>query len=103
MLFSLLQGEISQEDYTNYNNIKIINVNLPRRIYGFVFSYRNINIIIINKYLSERKKKETLIHEFAHIELNHIDKLILDFKIEGIEDEADKYVEYLIKSVKEEC
>lgn len=99
MLISLLRGEISQDEYMNYNNVKVIKVALPRRIYGFIFNYRNINLIIINKYISKDKYSETLLHELAHLELNHMDKVCLDFKIEGIEDEADRYVKYLLDMV----
>lgn len=100
MLISLLRGEISQDEYMNYNNVKIVKIDLPKRIYGFIFNYRNINLIIINKYISKAKYDETLLHELAHLELNHMDKVCLDFKIEGIEDEADKYVEFLLNLIK---
>lgn len=99
VLISLLKGEISQNEYMNYHNIEIINASLPRRIYGFVFNYRDINFIIINKYISKEKYDITLLHEFAHLELNHLDKMCLDFKIEGIEDEADRYIEYLLNTI----
>lgn len=100
MLISLLMGELSQDEYMNYNNVKVIKVALPRRIYGFIFNYRNINLIIINKYISKDKYSETLLHELAHLELNHMDKVCLDFKIEGIEDEADRYVKYLLDMIR---
>lgn len=100
VLISLLRGEMSQDEYINYHNIKIINASLPRRIYGFIFGYRDINFIIINKYISKTKYDETLLHELAHLELSHLDKMCLDFKIEGIEDEADKYIKYLLNMVK---
>lgn len=99
VLISLLRGEISQDEYMNYNNVKVIKVALPRRIYGFIFNYRNINLIIINKYISKTKYDETLLHELAHLELSHLDKMCLDFKIEGIEDEADRYIEYLLNTI----
>ena len=99
MLISLLHGEITQEDYMRYNNIKTIKIELPRRIYGFIFPYRNLNVIAINKYISNEKHNMTLLHEFAHVELNHANKTGLDFKIEGIEDEAEKYVKYLINYI----
>lgn len=99
MLISLLRGEISQDEYMNYNNVKIVKIDLPKRIYGFIFNYRNINLIIINKYISKAKYDETLLHELAHLELNHMDKVCLDFKIEGIEDEADRYIEYLLNTI----
>lgn len=100
MLISLLRGEISQDEYMNYNNVKVIKIALPKRIYGFIFNYRNINLIVINKYISKAKYDETLLHELAHLELSHLDKICLDFKIEGIEDEADKYIKYLLNMVK---
>ena len=99
MLISLLRGEISQDEYMNYNNVKIVKIDLPKRIYGFIFNYRNINLIIINKYISKTKYDETLLHELAHLELSHLDKMRLDFKIEGIEDEADRYIEYLLNTI----
>ena len=99
MLISLLRGEISQDEYMNYNNVKVINIALPRRIYGFIFNYRNINLIIINKYISKDKYDKTLLHELAHLELSHLDKMCLDFKIEGIEDEADRCIEYLLNTI----
>lgn len=100
MLISLLRGEISQDEYMNYNNVKIVKIDLPKRIYGFIFNYRNINLIVTNKYISQKKYDVTLLHEFAHLELSHLDKMCLDFKIEGIEDEADRYVNYLLKNIK---
>ncbi len=102
VLISLLNGEMTQEDYMNYNSIKTIKIGLPRRIYGFILPYRNLNIIAINKYISNEKYNLTLLHEFAHIELNHTNKIGLDFKLEGIEDEADRYVRYLKKWIEEE-
>lgn len=99
MLISLLRGEISQDEYMNYNNVKIVKIDLPKRIYGFIFNYRNINLIVTNKYISQKKYDVTLLHEFAHLELSHLDKMSLDFKIEGIEDEADKYIEYLLNII----
>ena len=103
MLISLLSGEISQNEYINYNNIKIIQANLPKRIYGLIFYYKDINLIVINKYISKERAKTTLLHEFAHYELHHLDKICLDFKIEGIEDEADRYVNFLLeKELKED-
>lgn len=100
MLISLLRGEISQDEYMNYNNVKIVKIDLPKRIYGFIFNYRNINLIVTNKYIFQKKYDVTLLHEFAHLELSHLDKMCLDFKIEGIEDEADKYVEFLLNLIK---
>ena len=100
VLISLLRGEISQDEYMNYNNVKIVKIDLPKRIYGFIFNYRNINLIVTNKYISQKKYDVTLLHEFAHLELSHLDKMSLDFKIEGVEDEADRYIKFLLENVK---
>ena len=98
MLVSLLNNEISEQDYLIDNNAKIIYKKLPKRIYGFVFWYRNICLIVINWNISKEKKKKTLLHEFAHIELSHLDKQkqLLEFSIENIEDEADRYIKFII-------
>ena len=100
VLISLLRGEISQNEYMDYNSIKVIETSLPRRVYGFIFNYRNMNLIIINKSISKEKYDQTLLHEFAHLELSHLDKTCLDFKIEGIEDEADRYIKFLLENIK---
>lgn len=98
MLVSLLNNEISEQDYLIDNNAKIIYKKLPKRIYGFVFKYRDIFLVVINWNISKEKKKRTLLHEFAHIELSHLDKQkqLLEFSIENIEDEADKYIKFII-------
>ena len=54
----------------------------------------------MNKYISIGKYKYTILHEFAHLELNHLSKLILNFKIEVIEDEADRYINFLLDCIK---
>ena len=90
----LINNEITQEDLLNFYNANITNLRLPKYINGFVFNYKNISNIIINKNLSEKRKKETIMHELAHIELNHlyhIDKY-LEFNFIKYEDEVDKYL-----------
>lgn len=101
MLISLLNGEITQQNYLSYNNTILVEKELPRRVYGFIFRYRDYYYIVVNKFISKYKQKKTILHELAHLELNHLDnkKRILEFKIEGLEDEADKYVEYLLENV----
>ena len=69
---------------------------MPVRVYGFVFEYRNINIIVINWNISKEKKKRAILHEFAHLELNHLNKCIIEFNIENVEDEADKYIKEIL-------
>ena len=100
-LKGLLNYEISQNDLLNYYNATIINYNLPNSIRGFVFNYDDINFIIINNNLSHYKKKKTIIHELAHIELNHLfkNKDLFAFHIQDYEDEADRYVKFLLDNV----
>lgn len=101
MLQSLLLNEISQNDYLSINDISLFYMKLPKKIYGFIFKYKNRNIIAINESLSNQKKKMTILHEFAHLELSHLDnkKRLLEFKIENIEDEADEYIKFILESI----
>lgn len=101
MLQSLLLGEISQNDYLSMNNITLIYKKLPKKIYGFVFRYKTRNVIAINQNISEQKKKMTILHEFTHLELSHLDKkrYLLEFKIEDVEDEADRYIKFILESI----
>lgn len=102
MLIDLLKNEITQEEYTRENDIHIIYKKLPKKVYGFIHKYRDINLIIINWNISKELKKRTLIHELAHFELHHLDKNFIEFNIENIEDEADRYVKFLLENIKEE-
>lgn len=98
-LKNLIQGEIEQKDLLNYYNVCLNYEPLPKGIKGLVFSYDNINFIFISKNLSYYKKKKTLLHELAHIELNQLcqfDKDLFAFHIEQYEDEADKYIKNLL-------
>lgn len=100
-LHSLLNGEITQTDLLNYYSVSIIYEELPNRINGFVFNKDNVNFIIIDKYLSYYKRKKTILHELAHIELNqlnHYDKDLFALKIDKYEDEADEYIKSLIET-----
>jgi Zn-dependent peptidase ImmA (M78 family) len=99
MIMDLLNQEITEDEFMELNNIRVVYTKLPKKIYGFIHKYRDINLIIINWNISKEKKKETLIHEFAHFELNHLDKDFLDFKIENVEDEADKYVKFILSAI----
>lgn len=102
MLLELLSGNISQEEYFQINDIKLLFKKLPRKIYGCVFSYKNYNYIIISTALSDRKAQKTILHEIAHIELKHLykRKSLLEFKIEGLEDEADEYINRIMEELK---
>lgn len=98
MLTCLLNNEIDEQQYLIEYNAKIIYKKLPKKVYGFVFKYRNINLVIINWNISKDKKKLTILHEFAHIELSHLNKCeqLLEFSIENAEDEADEYIKFIL-------
>lgn len=102
-LHNLLSGEITQKELLNYYNANITYIRLPKYINGCVFPYKGINNIYINESLSYYKKKKTIIHELAHIELNHlyqIDKEIY-YKKDKYEDEADNYIDFLLNNIKQ--
>lgn len=94
MLKDLLNGDITQEEYLNRNNISLREYKLPKYIYGFIYKHNNIKLIAINKNLSRKKKQFTILHEFAHYELGHLDKVY--YCLEDIEDEADNYIEEVL-------
>ena len=94
MLKDLLNGDITQEEYLNRNNISLREYKLPKYIYGFIYKHNNIKLIAINKNLSRKKKQFTILHEFAHYELGHLDKVC--YCLEDIEDEADNYIKEVL-------
>lgn len=99
-MIRLLINEIaSEKDVLVEYNANITYICLPCKIRGFIYSYRNINNIFINRNLSLITKKKTILHELAHIELNHIYKLkeCLNFNLDNTEDEVDKYIYKLIE------
>ncbi|MCM1052497.1 MAG: ImmA/IrrE family metallo-endopeptidase [Ruminococcus sp.] len=105
MIKQLLMGVIGQQDILNYYNANIIYKELPIEVNGYVFYYRNINCIIINKNLSYYRKKKTILHELAHIEKNHLcqaDKDLLEFHRSDYEDEADRYLKKIMEEIKNE-
>ena len=105
MLKLLLSGEMEQSELLRYYNSNIAYVILPEQINGFVFNYKGINNIYINKNLSYYKRKKTLLHELAHIELNQLcqsDKDLFAFHIQEYEDEADKYIKQILDEIKKE-
>lgn len=92
---NLLDGDITQQDLLNYYNATITETNLPSGINGFVFCYRGINNIFIKKTLTKKKKKQVILHELAHIELNQFNQINADlfaFMRPDYEDEADNYL-----------
>ena len=100
-IYNLLNGEITQKDLLNYLNITIKYKELPRGINGFVFQHKGLFIIIVNRYLAYYKKKKTILHELAHIELNQLcqyDKDLFALNIDKYEDEADRYIKFLMET-----
>ena len=100
----LLNGVITQKELLNYYNASIIYEDTPDGVNGFIFNYDGVFFIIINKFLSNYKKKKTILHELAHLELSQLDQYDNDlfaFKIDKYEDEADLYLKNILQSVKE--
>ena len=105
MLEQLLEGVIGQEDVLRYYNATLTYIKMPSSVRGCVHYYRGIYDILINKNLSYYKRKKTLLHELAHIELNQLCQINNDlfaFYIEKYEDEADNYIKFIIETIKEE-
>ena len=98
MLKDLLNGDITQEEYLNRNNISLREYKLPKYIYGFIYKHNNIYLVAINNELSRKKKQFTILHELAHYELGHLDKVY--YCLEDIEDEADEFINSLLKEDK---
>ena len=98
---AVLDNEISEIELLHYYGANITNIRLPKYINAFVFTYKNIYNIYLNKSLCEEKKKKALLHELAHIELDHTYKRknLLEFNIAGLEDEADRYIEKIKENV----
>ncbi len=49
MLKLLIQGVLDQQEVLNYYNANVTYTELPNQINGFVFNYKGINNIYINK------------------------------------------------------
>lgn len=100
-IYDLINGNVSQMEFLNYNNITIKYKKLSKNIKGFVFKYKDMFVIVINSYLNYHKRKKTILHELAHIELSHLYRYednLFEFNIDGIEDEADRYVKFLLET-----
>ena len=95
MLSALLNEEITQDDFTRFYDVTIVWKKLPKYVWGFTFKKKRI-YVVINSSLGEKNRKLTLLHEFAHVELHHLDKEFVKAKIRGLEDEADNYIEFLL-------
>lgn len=104
-LFNLLKGEITQQDLLNYYNATITYENLPQSINGAIWLYETIYNIFIDVKLSYYKKKKTILHELAHIELNHLEQADNDLfalKVDKYEDEADIYIKNILQKIKKD-
>lgn len=98
MLSALLNEEITQDDFTRFYDITIVWKKLPKYVWGFTFKKKRI-YVVINSSLGEKNRRITLLHEFAHVELHHLDKEFVKAKIQGMEDEADNYIKFLLKDL----
>lgn len=101
---NLIKGEITQSDLLNYHNATIVYDKLPKQVNGYVFNYDDVNFIIINKNLSIYKKRKTIIHELAHIELNQLGQVnndLLEFNRQNYEDIADRYIKFIKDNIDE--
>lgn len=104
-IYNLLKGEINQSELLNYYNATINYVKLPYGINGCVFGYKGFFVIFIDRFLSSKKKENTLLHELTHIELSQLeqyDKDLFESKIDKYEDEADKYIKNILNELQEE-
>lgn len=100
MLKDLLNGDVTQQEVLLWYNANVTYEVLPSGVHGFVFNHKGIYNIFINKNLSHYKRKKTLLHELAHIELNQlcqVDKDLFAFHIEQYEDEANRYIKEIMK------
>lgn len=101
-IIDLLNNEVTERELLSYYNASVTYEKLPDGISGFVYSYKGIQNIFINRGLSYYKRKKTLLHELAHIELNQLNQYdgLLAFKREKYEDEADRYIKLLLESTR---
>lgn len=103
MIKQLLEGVIGQDDILNYYNATISYIDMPNDIRGLVHYHKGIYDILINRNLSYYKKKKTILHELAHIELNQLcqaDNDLFAFYIDKYEDEADRYLKEILNELK---
>lgn len=52
MIRDILSKDITQQELLNMYNADITGIGLPSRIYGFVYRYKNINNIFLNRNLT---------------------------------------------------
>lgn len=95
MLKDLIDGEITQDDFMRNYDVTLLKQKLPKHIHGLCFKEDRI-FVIINSRLGDENSKKTLLHEFAHVELHHLDKMFYYHSVENMEDEADRYIDFLL-------
>lgn len=103
-IIDLLRKDITQQELLNYYNANISYVHLPENIDGCVFQYKSFFVIFIEETLSYYKKRKTILHELAHIELSQLeqrDKDLFATHIQQYEDEADEYVKFILKQIEQ--
>lgn len=102
---NLLLNNISLQELLNYYNAKIVCEKwLNISIRGFVDYYKGYYFIFIDNNLSYYKKKKTILHELAHIELNQLcqsNNDLFAFYIDKYEDEASNYLKNTLNEIKE--
>lgn len=104
-IINLLNKEITQQELLDYYNVCITYSALPKQINGFIFQYKGIYNIFVNKNLSYYKKRKTILHELAHLELNHLNQInngLFAFCIDRYEDEADRYLKVIEEYINKE-
>lgn len=104
-IIDLLRKDITQQELLNYYNTTINYVHLPENIDGCVFNHKGFFVILIEETLSYYKKRKTILHELAHIELcqlEQIDKDLFALHTKQYEDEADEYIKKIFNKLKED-
>ncbi len=90
---NLINNDITQDDYLRYNNATLLFKKMPNEINGLIVRKRDVNVIIINDYLSEEDKRKIFLHELSHLELNHTYKYnVISDNSNIYEKEIDNYI-----------
>lgn len=102
MIKQLLEGVIGQDEILRHYNATITYIDMPSNIRGCAHYYKGIYDILINKKLSYYKKKKTILHELAHVELNQLcqsNKDLFALHINKYEDEASLYLKKILEEL----
>lgn len=93
---NLINNEITQDEFLNYNNATLLFKKMPNEIGGLIVKKNDINIIIINDCLNLEQKRKQFLHELCHLELNHTYKYrFLNNDSNIFEEEVDDYISSL--------